>query len=82
MSLLTQKRRLVGMRQEDLAQKVAVSPSCLSLYETGSRAIPYEIAVRIATALSCEVSDIFIPVKFKVLELREDEMEAKCDAAD
>lgn len=66
MTRLEQARAGKGLTQEAVASKVGIAVSTYSMYENGHRSVPKIIAERIAGAVGCEVSDIFLPEKFTV----------------
>lgn len=52
-------RRKADMNQADLARAVGASQQAISQYETGFRAPPDSLRLRIAAALGVDVSELF-----------------------
>lgn len=62
-----EKLRLArGLTQETVSGVVGIAVSTYSMYENGKRAVPRQIAERIAEAVDCRVEEIFLPEKFTV----------------
>jgi len=61
------------MTQTDVAKRAGIATSTYSLYESGTRTIPKEKAALIAEALDCRIEDIFLPVKFAVSKLSDND---------
>ena len=51
-------RKLKGMTLNALAEKVGVTPQCISNYEQGIRNVDLPTAASIAAALNCTVDDL------------------------
>ncbi|MGO5114207.1 helix-turn-helix domain-containing protein [Candidatus Avoscillospira sp. LCP25S3_F1] len=66
MTELARRRRDANISQATMADTLSISVPAYSQYENGIRNIPAAIAIQIAEILSCEVDDIFLPVKFTV----------------
>lgn len=66
MTELARRRRDANISQATMADALSISVPAYSQYENGIRNIPAAIAIQIAEILSCEVEDIFLPVKFTV----------------
>ena len=66
MTNLERLRLAQGLTQETVAGVVGIAVSTYSMYENGKRAVPLQIAERIAEAVSCKLEDIFLPEKFTV----------------
>lgn len=52
------RRKFLGMTQEELASKTNLSVMSIRRYENGDRLPKHEIVERIANALQCDISDI------------------------
>lgn len=66
MTNLEQLRLARGLTQETVSGVVGIAVSTYSMYENGKRAVPRQIAERIAKAVGCRLEDIFLPEKFTV----------------
>ena len=66
MTNLEQLRLARGLTQETVSGVVGIAVSTYSMYENGKRAVPRQIAERIANAVGCKLEDIFLPEKFTV----------------
>lgn len=64
MITIADRRKAKGITQEEMAKILGIADSTLSLYESGGRSIPSDIAKKIAVILDAEVSDIFLPLRF------------------
>ena len=58
---LRQHRLAKGMNQEALAEKCGTFPSVISRFESGSRAISLEMAVRLCRALDIRLGQLLEP---------------------
>lgn len=56
-------RKQRGMTMRELGDRVGVSESAIGFYETGKREPSYEILLKIAEELRCNVSDLFFGIK-------------------
>ena len=66
MTHLEQLRVAQGLTQEVVSGKAGIAISTYSMYENGKRAVPRQVAERIAEAVGCQLEDIFLPAKFTV----------------
>lgn len=66
MTNLEQLRVARGLTQETVSGVVGIAVSTYSMYENGKRAVPRQIAERIASTVGCEMKEIFLPEKFTV----------------
>lgn len=66
MTNLEQLRLARGLTQETVSGVVGIAVSTYSMYENGKRAVPRQIAERIAEAVGCRLEEIFLPEKFTV----------------
>ena len=64
MITIADRRKAKGITQEEMAKILGIADSTLSLYESGGRSIPSDIAKKIAVILDAEVEDIFLPLRF------------------
>lgn len=71
MTNLEQLRLARGLTQETISGVVGIAVSTYSMYENGKRAVPRQIAERIAKAVGCRLEDIFLPEKFTVSKSEE-----------
>ena len=71
MTNLEQLRLARGLTQETVSGVVGIAVSTYSMYENGKRAVPRQIAERIAKAVGCRLEDIFLPEKFTVSKSEE-----------
>ena len=71
MTNLEQLRLARGLTQETVSGVVGIAVSTYSMYENGKRAVPRQIAERIAEAVGCRLEDIFLPEKFTVSKSEE-----------
>ena len=71
MTNLERLRLAHGLTQETVSGVVGIAVSTYSMYENGKRAVPRQIAERIAEAVSCKLEDIFLPEKFTVSKSEE-----------
>ena len=72
MSHLECLRLSKGFTQEFIAKQIGVATSTYSQYENGIRSVPLEKATAISDVLGCQVEDIFLPSKFTVSKLDEE----------
>ena len=56
---LTRLRLLRGYTQAQMAEKIGVSRSTYTNYETGNRTPDYEILERISDMLACSLDELF-----------------------
>lgn len=70
MITIADRRKAKGITQEEMAKILGIADSTLSLYESGGRSIPSDIAKKIAVILDVEVSDIFLPLRFTLSKQR------------
>ena len=64
MHKVSDMRKAKGITQEEMAKILGIGESTLSMYESGQRTIPSEVAKKIAVILGVEIKDIFLPVRF------------------
>ena len=55
---IKERRKYLGMTQEDLASKTNLSVMSIRRYESGDRTPTLDVLERIASALQCELSDL------------------------
>lgn len=65
--LLKEKRELKNFSQVELAKLIGINANTYVQYELGYRAIPFEVAQKIANILEIDIDDFFAP---KYLTLR------------
>lgn len=59
-------RKEAGLTQLEMGELLGISESGYCLIENGKRRLTYDMAVKIATILKMNPSDIFMPVSFAV----------------
>lgn len=59
---LRERRKLLGMSQEDLAGMVGVRATSISKFEYGQATPKDQVRLALAHALACEVNDIWAPL--------------------
>lgn len=64
-------RRLAGLTQEALAEKLDLSQNFMGQIERGSRAPSFTTMGRIAQVLKVEVPDLFLPLSMKPASARQ-----------
>lgn len=52
-------REKFGLTQEQLADRINVSPSTISMYEQGRRSPDYKTLIRLSNQLKLSINDIF-----------------------
>ena len=62
MVYIEKRRRDLGMRQVELAEKVGMTQGAISMIENGERTPSVSALVEIAKALKCSVDDLLKPV--------------------
>lgn len=58
MENLKKYRKAKGLKQKELADIVGVTESSISQYESGKKNPSFEIALKLAEALDCELADL------------------------
>ena len=79
-SLISKRRKFLGMTQSELAKKANLSLMSIRRYESGDRKPNYEVTKRIATALDCDVTDLLTEnqvIQHLIDELKDSETKAK-----
>lgn len=69
MTALEKIRNEAKVSQTAVAQHAGISVSAYCQYETGRRSVPAKTAHAIADYFSCQVGDLFLPIKFTVSKL-------------
>ena len=70
MTNLERLRLAHGLTQETVSGVVGIAVSTYSMYENGKRAVPRQIAERIAEAVSCRLEDIFYPKSSQLAKVK------------
>lgn len=52
-------RKAIGLTQKELAKKVGITRSALSLYEIGARDIPSALLPAFAAVFNCKIEDLY-----------------------
>lgn len=68
MNILLKIRKENNMNQTELSNRLGIAVSTYSLYESNKSLIPKNIAHEISCIFGIKVEEIFLPVKFKILE--------------
>lgn len=58
---IRERRKFLGMTQEELADKVDISTMSIRRYESGERLPKHETVEKIAKALQCDISELISP---------------------
>jgi len=61
--IISEKRKRMGLSQEDLAERVGISQESLSRMEKGAIAPKFERLQSFAEALDCQVADLFLSIE-------------------
>lgn len=75
---IRERRQALGLTQQDLAGRVAVSRQTIGAIESGAGSCGVELALRLAAALGCRVEDLFlgVPASVEVEPADGEELEA------
>ena len=68
MNKLLTMRKHKKLNQSEMSEKLGIAVSTYSLYESNKSLIPKNIALELAKIFDVDVNDIFLPIKFKILE--------------
>lgn len=63
MTALYEYRHKAGMTQEQLAKELGVTPSCVTMWETGNRKPDIINLKKLARILNCTTDDLLEPIK-------------------
>lgn len=63
MTALLEYRKKAGMTQAQLAEKLGVTPSCITMWEAGYRKPDIVSLKKIAKILSCTADELLEPIK-------------------
>jgi len=70
-------RRAKGLTQEELAERIDISPHYLSALERGCYNIKLELLVRILNVLECSADEVFCDVVKRSSEVKASELSLK-----
>lgn len=63
MTALYDYRHKAGMTQEQLAEKLGVTPSCITMWETGNRKPDIINLKKLARILGCTTDELLEPIE-------------------
>lgn len=78
---IRERRKFLGMTQEELADKINISTMSIRRYESGERLPKHETVEKIAKALQCDISELISPKEERQLIIQNviDSLEDLCD---
>lgn len=59
MNTIRKRREMLGIRQEDLANKLGVDRSAVGKWETGENNPRFDVLPALARALDCTIDELF-----------------------